>query len=330
MLLTKASVCPFRHDSALVPELVQYNDSSGQIVSERAQAVPGWPLLNFNDHRGIMSLLERELLTPELDTMSPYMWMMSTQSSANINALNRQIVKGRKIVVTEDPQLHLVWLQDRIHIKPLPQCLLSYAFWNEVLLSPAPQGMLSRPEFAKAALGYLRSYRHLIRHESDLHIAQRDELRLVPKDLTWEQISRFLADLEVITDNVVSPRYLFGELRLGRLNFYGKFILRRFHYERLHVQYGSYFGQFFAPLLFIFGLFSVALNALQVELALEQLSSAAAVNLQQLGRVLALMALGLLLLITLIFLLLFLYLFIDEWQYAIRDRLRKKSRKDPS
>ena len=64
---------------------------------------------------------------------------MATQSSANINALNRQIVKGRKIIITEDPQLHLIWLQDRIHIKPVPQCLLSHAFWSDVLLSPSPQ-----------------------------------------------------------------------------------------------------------------------------------------------------------------------------------------------
>lgn len=66
--------------------------------------------------------------------------MMATQSSANINALHRQIFKGRKIVVTEDPQLHLIWLQDRIHIKPLPKCLLSHAFWNDVLLNPSPKG----------------------------------------------------------------------------------------------------------------------------------------------------------------------------------------------
>ena len=313
--------CPFSCDNALVREPAS-QASNSQVNSPRVKTVPGWPLLDWDDGRGVTSLLERELLTPELDTMSPYMWMMATQSSANINALNRQIVKGRKIIITEDPQLHLIWLQDRIHIKPLPKCLLSHAFWTDVLLSPSPQNGPGQSEFVKAALGYLRSYYYLIRHESDLHIAQREDLRLVPKEVTWEQISRFLADTRSIRDDAVSPRYAFGELRLSRLNFYGKFILRRFHYERLHVQYGSYFGQFFAPLLFVFGLFALALNAMQVELAVEQLSGAT-INLQGLGRVLALMALAWLALITLALLLLFLYLFVDEWQYAIRARLRK-------
>ncbi|KAL8718381.1 MAG: hypothetical protein Q9225_004473 [Loekoesia sp. 1 TL-2023] len=315
-------VCPFNRDSALVREPAS-QASNSHANSPSVKTVPGHPLLVWDDRRGVTSMLEPELLTPELDKMSPYLWMMATQSSANINALHRQIVKGRKIVITEDPRLHLIWLQDRIHIKPLPKCLLSHAFWSDVLLSPPPKSGPRQPDLVKAALGYLRSYRYLIRHESDLHIAQREDLRLVPKEVTWEQISRFLGDLGSIRDDAVSPRYAFGELRLSRLNFYGKFILRRFHYERLHVQYGSYFGQFYGPLLFVFGLFALALQAMQVELAVEQLSSATIINLQELGRVLALMALAWLALLTLALLLLFLYLFVDEWQYAIRDRLRK-------
>ena len=269
-----------------------------------------------------------ELLRPELNRMSPYMWMMATRSSANINALHRQFVKGRKIVITEDPQLHLIWLQDRIYVKPLPRCLLLYTFWSELLLNPSSKLGPHQSDFVKAALGYLRSYRYLIGHESDLQIAQREDLRLVPKDVPWEQIRRFLADLESIHDDDVTPRYVFGELRLSRLNFYGKFILRRFHYERLHVQYGSYFGQFYAPLLFIFALFALGLNSLQVERAIEQLPGGLKVNLQTLARVLALLTLAFLVLITSALLLLFLYLFTGEWQYAIRDRLNKSSIKD--
>ena len=302
--------------------------SNSQVNSSGIWTVPGLPLLAWDDHRG-NSMLEVELLTPELDMMSPYMWMMATQSSANINALHRQIIKGRNIVVTEDPQLHLIWLQDRIHIISLPKCLLSHAFWRDVLLTPSPKFGPRQSDFVKAALGYLRSYRYLIQHESDLYIAQQDKLRLVPKEVTWEQISRFLADLGSIHDDIVSPRYAFGELRLSRLNFYGKFIQRRFHYERLRVQHGSYFAQFYAPLLFVFGLFALALNAMQVELVIEQLSGTS-INLQELGRVLALMTLALLTLITFTLLLLFLYLFIDEWQYAIRDKLRKGAVKEPA
>lgn len=324
MSSTAIHTCPFSRDGALVREPSPVVSSDDGVASlSKIEKVPGWPLVAWDDRRSVLSLLERELLTTELDRMSPYLWLMATQSSANINALNRQIVKGRRIIVTEDPQLHLVWLQDRIHIKPLPKCLLSHAFWTD-LLSSSEDGKAQRsPELVQAALGYLRTYRYLIRHESDLHIAQRDDLRLVPQDVTWEQISQFLGDLESIRDEAVSARYAFGELRLSRLNFYGRFILRRFHFERLHVQYGSYFGQFYTPLLFAFGLFALALNSMQVELAVEQVSGSSIVGLRRLGRVLALMCLGWLGLTTIALMLLFLYLFIDEWQYAIRDRRRQ-------
>ena len=312
-------LCPFSSDNALLPLETGGNDASPNVT----RAIPGRPLLLWSDHRAIGTFLEDELLTPELDTMSPHMWMMATQSSANVHALHRQLVKGRNIVITENPQLHLVWLQDRIHIKPIPKCLLSYDFWSYVLLGLSSGIGHRQPDLVKAALGYLRSYRFLIRHESDFRIAQRDDLRLVPKEASWEQVTRFLADLESIRDDAVSPRYAFGELRLSRLNFYGRFILRRFHFERLNVQYGSYFGQFYAPLLFIFGLCALVLNSLQVELAVEQLSQHTNINLQRLGRGLALMGLVSVALITLTLLLLFLYMFVDEWQYAIRDKLRK-------
>jgi len=76
-------------------------------------------------------------------------------------------------------------------------------------------------------------------------------------------------------------------------------------------------------------MFALALNAMQVEVAVEQLSGTS-INLQELGRVLALITLTLLAFITFALLLLFLYLFVDEWQYAIRDKLRKGVVKEPA
>lgn len=315
MLTTKS--CPFASEHALVFQ-DEDEDSSSRSGddSTKSRVVPGFPLLAWHDRPNVDACLASELLTTELDTMAPYMWMMTTQSSANINSLHRQIVKGRDLVVAEDPQLHLVWRQDRIFVKPIPKCLLMYDFWCDAFQGP-DQLLLRR-----AALGYLRTYRHLIRQESDLRIAQQDNLCLVPEGITWKQISLFLADLETIDDDQVSPRYAFGELRLSRLNFYGKFILRRFHYQRLHMWYGSYFGRFYGPLLFVFGLFALALGAFQVELAVEGLRYPDNIDLRGLSRGLALLTLAGLVLIIVVLFSLFLYLFIDEWQYAIRDKLR--------
>ena len=318
--------CPFSSNNSLLLGPTDYS-LNGEDENPGRRTVPGQPLLSWDDHQGAGALLELEILTPDLDAMAPHMWMMATQSSANINALHRQLVKGRRILVTEDPQLHLVWLQDRIHIKPLPKFLLSYDFWNNVLLSSSPGTGPQQSDLVKASLGYLRSYRHLIQHESDLRIAQQDDLQLVPKEASWEQVIRFLSELESIHDDDVSPRYAFGELRLSRLNFYGKFFLRRFHFERLYVQYGSYFGQFYAPLLFTFGLSALTLNSLQVELTVEQLPGNENLNLQTLGRLVAVTVLVWVIFVTLILVLLFLYLFVDEWQYAIRYKVRSTRRK---
>ncbi|KAH8730326.1 hypothetical protein GQ44DRAFT_701175 [Phaeosphaeriaceae sp. PMI808] len=72
--------------------------------------------------------LEKELCSKDLEIMAPRLWIMTTLSSANIKPLHRQLVKGREIIVTEEPRLHLVWIHNRIFIKPLPHYLLSQAF----------------------------------------------------------------------------------------------------------------------------------------------------------------------------------------------------------
>ena len=68
--------------------------------------------------------LYRELWAVDLERMAPHLWIMSTQSSSNVSPLHQQKVKGREIVVTEDPRLHLVWIYDRVFIKPLPRYVL--------------------------------------------------------------------------------------------------------------------------------------------------------------------------------------------------------------
>ena len=245
------SSCPFREEHSLLKKPTSSNRSlsnSGSFVSE-TKCVPGQPALDVDDVSTLVAFLEQDLLTLNLDKMSPYLWMMSTPSSSHIKPLHRQLVKGRKIVITEEPRLHLLWLQDRIFIKPIPLYLLSHHFWTDTLLSNSPELRKEQRLLARASFRFIRTYLHLIRHESDLRIAQQGDTPLLPKNISWEDICRFLSDLKVISDMDVTPRYHFGELRLSRLNFYSKFVLGKFHYERLHVQYGSYFSQFYGPLL---------------------------------------------------------------------------------
>ena len=112
--------------------------------------------------------LRVELMTRDLNQLAP----VATQNSSYISALTHQIVRGREIIVTEKPELHLVWIYDRVYIKPLPKYLLSHAFWTFYLTERDPSRDASaRQEISKAAVGVLRSYAYLIRHKSDIFLA---------------------------------------------------------------------------------------------------------------------------------------------------------------
>lgn len=80
-----------------------------------------------------------------------------------------------------------------------------------------------------------------------------------------------LAELSSIDDATVSGRYRYGELRLTPLNLYVPLLLRKFHFEQVHGQYGDFFARLCGPILFVFALVSTILSSMQVALAAEQL-----------------------------------------------------------
>jgi hypothetical protein len=255
---------PFFKANELVHNLV-----SGPSAAQ-SETLPGQPSIPLKDLDRTKKFLHDDLWSEDLDRMAPRLWIMTTLSSANINPLHRQRVKGREIVITEEARLHLVWIHDRIFNKPVPRYLLSHGFW-EAYLDRRPESLNDeQSNLHKAAAGFSRTYRYLIRHESDFHLAQQDGLRLIPKDVDWSSFCHFTSDLNVIQDSAVSRRYCSGELRLTRLNFYTPFILRKFRFEQVHRQYGDYFARLYGPVLFVFAVVSTILNSMQVALATDQ------------------------------------------------------------
>jgi hypothetical protein len=267
--------------------------------------------------------LKREFCTGDLERIAPYLWIMTTFSSGNINPLHRQRVKGRQIIITEDPRLHLVWIHDRIFIKPLPHYLLSREFWKLHLDVGAGQ-QEEKSDLCKAATGFLRTYYYLVQHESDFHIAQQEDLRLLPKSIDWASFCRFRQDLNQIEDSTVSNRYHYGELRLTRLNFYAPFLLRKFHFEQVHGQYGDFFGRLYGPVLFVFATVSTILNSMQVALAAEQLVVVPWKSVWYISRYFSILSLTGAVAISTCFVLLWLWIFLDEWIFTIRRRREKK------
>ncbi|MCJ1225798.1 hypothetical protein MMC12_002447 [Toensbergia leucococca] len=287
--------------------------------------LPGYPQLAIDNHSQLTRFLRREYISPDLDTLASHLWLLSTQSSAHIWPLHHQRVKGRAITITEDPKLHLVWIDDRIFIKPLPAYLVSHSFWADFLLShDSPLGT-ERESIYRAALGYLRTYYYLIQYESDFEIACRGQNRLIPQGITWPQFCAFTASfLDVITDDDVSQRYHYGELRLTRLNLYAKVFLQKWDYEQLHGQYAAYFARFYGPLLFVFGILSVILNAMQVELAVEAVDARNWISLWHFCRWFSMLCLAFPVVQASLLIFILTGMMLDELIYALRDLYMKR------
>jgi hypothetical protein len=132
-----------------------------------------WPALRLHTNN-LRHFLVQEYWATSLEAVASHLWILSTQSSANVSSLHKQKVRGREILVTEDPRLHLVWINDRIFIKPLPPYLLSYQFWNSLRICCPPPRLSRRADttFAKPPWAI---FAHIIEHESDLKIAQQND-----------------------------------------------------------------------------------------------------------------------------------------------------------
>ena len=216
-----------------------------------------------------------ELDTPVLNELYPYLWFFAKKSSAHIDPIHQHIMKQRNVVVTEDPALHLVWFYGTVYLKPIPKYLLSHAFWKDHLMPANLQDKEGRVQVddtshvCRTAVGFLRSYSHLIRHDSDFLIAQKSNL--IPKGIEFTDFQRFIRCFRKIEDRAVSPRYHFGQFRLTRLNWAicllpprgpCAFMFRR--YVREHLQTGQYIQRYAGLLLFIFAVLTLILSAMQV------------------------------------------------------------------
>ena len=244
------------------------------------QYLPGQPRIRFSSNRPnvdgdegtLPGYLRRYHLTPGLDELLPWMRyvFVQTPSYDHVMPLHHQRAHDRKIVVDEEPGLHLVWYYGFIYMKPVPQYFYSSAFWD--YLAHADE------ELYKACLGFMRSYYYLIRFEIDFDMACNEDHKLIPKKEdgkypTYEEWCEFIEPFSLVGDDHVNRRYHYGELRLTRINrtaFLAKGSLAYFH---LLPQWGSYLSHILAPLITAFAVFSVILNSMQVTLAAIEVGS---------------------------------------------------------
>lgn len=215
------------------------------------------------DH-DLSAFLDIELRTPKLDALYHHLWLAGLPAPAR--SLLRQRLMGRTIALTDRPDEHLVWHDSSIFVKPLPDYLLSHAFWE--------QHLCQDPQLYASAVGFLLSYAWLVRYHSDFEIAK--EATLLPGGFDYAAWTRFVGDvisaLDLETMSQVDRRYRFGELRLSRLNSLTRLRAISLGHGFVHghmnfpTRSGIFFGVHFGWLLTAFAYTSVVLSALQVGL----------------------------------------------------------------
>jgi len=171
--------------------------------------------------------------------------------------LNYQRAKSREIIICENTGLHLVRAPGRIFLKPLPDYLLQEEFWQEHLVRDQ--------QLYGLALGLLQSYVALIQYRSDFSIAQGEGL--VKKDLKWDEWVSIVASVLAQQNLKVNKRYIYGELRLSRLNkiFWAHGQLRGYHFP--YQTYGEMLTANIAPIAGATVYVALVLTAMQVGLA---------------------------------------------------------------
>lgn len=280
------------------------------------------------------AFLAAELDTPVLDDLYKHLWFVAKRDGTNIDALHKQHIKRRTILIAEDPGLHLVWYYDIVYIKPIPHFLMNYAFWQAHLIpqtsgkptASASYRLDSLSSQCKAALGFLRSYSSLIVHESDFYIAQ-DE-RLVPPTVTFSEFQRFIAPFRNLSDEIVAKRFHYGQIRLTRLDWAVRICrpaatgrVFPWYYQNQYWQTGQAFGPLLVPLGFAFAACSLILSALQVVLA--ALGTQAWVKFTKFSWVFSVVTVSLLAAILAAAVVVFVMILATQAQFAIREKWRR-------
>ncbi|KAJ5464284.1 hypothetical protein N7475_007419 [Penicillium sp. IBT 31633x] len=182
----------------------------------------------------ITKFLHLDLSVQRLNDIQEHLWLAGRPMPPR--PLNYQISVSRQIIIDEKIDMHLIWGPGRrIHIKPLPQYLLDSQF-------------------------------------CDFRIAQ--EHSLVPDPLTWPQwraLVQSMLSSDITNPTRINNRYVYGELRLSRLNKIYAFQRGSFFrgYRAKYQTYKELFHTYLAPITAMRVYFALVLTAMQVGLATE-------------------------------------------------------------
>ncbi|EON62934.1 hypothetical protein W97_02160 [Coniosporium apollinis CBS 100218] len=279
----------------------------------------------------VLGFVTQDLDVSRLNDIHGHLWMAGRPLSAR--PLHRQKMMDRRILYTEQADMHLLTADDRLYLKPIPLYLLSHTFWTTYLCE--------NKELHAKACGFLMSYVWLIVSELDFHLARdehSDTEHLLPKSekLTWAWWKAFVQDFTAHVDpnalEQVNKRYHFGELRLGRINTIYRTTPRFLftHFVRGYLygynRYEVFFQRNFAWVLVVFVWFSLVLSAMQVGVAVPPLNEDSAFKAVSYGFVVFSIALVLFMLVFVgvIFMIIFFFNMVVAVRHVETEKRRRK------
>jgi hypothetical protein len=238
-----------------------------------------------------LDIISKELNVKRLHDIIRLLWLAGRPVPPR--PLHYQLALGRSITITERMESHLVWGSGRIFLKPVPRYLLSPEFWRRhiscerccgpdrdtpILMDAATEGLRCQHAPIRAcALGFLLSYVALVAYESDFAIAKA--AHLIPEQVTWPRWRRFVREMlaDGSTNRLythVAPRFIYGELRLNRLNlifFALQGPLSSGFVPTWH-SFGSFYRDNSAWIITVAAYILLLLSAIQVGLGIDKLS----------------------------------------------------------
>jgi len=238
-----------------------------------------------------LNWIEQELDPKRLHQITHFLWLAGRPVPPR--PLHHQLVLGRNIIASERIDMHMVWGQGRIFIKPLPRYLLDTWFWSEHLtcscplpnktgnaLHLVPNCGCGKQRLRGCALGLLIHYAALITYESDFAIAV--ERHLIPFDMSWPRWRRFVREILHRNGGDGSPRavysgvaerFMYGELRINRLNLIEVVRMGPFYnFFAMWNSYGSFNRDNWALIVGATAWILLILSAMQVGLGTTKLS----------------------------------------------------------
>lgn len=217
---------------------------------------------SYDSSQDLRKLLDDDLCIEKTKDVANHLWAVGRPYPPR--ALNIQLVLNRTIVPTNETSLHLVWTSGRIFIRVLPPYFLNTGF----------ERFLHGTELHREALGLLHSYFALVPTELDFVLAQKNNL--LPARLEWREWKALARRIfEHYPDSgiyhYIPNRYIYGELRLSRLNAIYRFVHGFWMDGYSTLTNPQTYGEFISRHLFLIGTgliyLGFVLSAMQVGLS---------------------------------------------------------------